>query len=80
VPPYQLKSQPTTDVAHYISGNPNEPTSEVIVRHMPVISSDPDHAGTEVEVDLSRGDILSPRGQADDSTEVKLLPSIFRRW
>ena len=80
VPPYQLKSQPTTDVAHYISGNPNEPTSEVTVRHMPVISSDSDQAGTEVEVDLSRGDILNPRGQADDSTEVKLLPSIFRRW
>lgn len=87
VTPYKLKSQPTTDAAHYIGGNPADPTSEVIVRHMPVIATERGFAETEVEVDLSRGDqhrssgALQPSaGRADADDDAKILPSIFRRW
>lgn len=87
VTPYKLKSQPTTDAAHYIGGNPDAPTSEVIVRHMPVIAMERGFAETEVEVDLSRGDqqstSSSPQrsaGRVDADDDVKILPSIFRRW
>ena len=80
VTPYKLKSQPTTDAAHYVAGNPEEPTSEVIVRHMPVIEAERGFAETEVEVDLARGDqhVASKRQEADNDN--KIVPSIFRRW
>lgn len=80
VTPNRLKSQPTADAAYYVGGNPEDPTSEVIVRHMPVLLADAGMANAEVEVDLSRGDarMSGVTGDADD--ERKILPSIFRRW
>src|SRR5204862_1183718 len=47
VTPNGLKSQPTTHAAHYIAGDPQKPTSEVIVRHMPTLVSNSAHARVE---------------------------------
>src|SRR5437762_1699241 len=58
VTPYGLKSLPTTGAAHYIAGDPDHPTSEVIVEHLPVLVADPEAPRAEVSVDLRRG---SPR-------------------
>src|SRR5262249_51255138 len=80
VTPYRLKSQPTTDAAHYIGGDPKDPTSEVVVRHMPVLVADLGVANSEVEVDLARGDTPGSRKQDEDDGIGKILPSIFRRW
>jgi hypothetical protein len=80
VTPYRLKSLPTVDIAHYVGGNPDEPTSEVIVRHMPVIVAKNGLAETEVEVDLSRGDAGSSRPPEQAEADRKILPTIFRRW
>ncbi len=80
VTPYRLKSLPTLDIAHYVGGNPDEPSSEVIVRHMPVIVAEGGLAETEVEVDLSRGDGLASPGKSEEQPSEKILPSIFRRW
>jgi hypothetical protein len=80
VTPYRLKSQPTTDAAHYVGGDPNDPTSEVIVRHMPVLVADLGIANSEVEVDLSRGDSFSGSQRDEENGAGKILSSIFRRW
>jgi hypothetical protein len=80
VTPYRLKSQPTTDAAYYIGGDPKDPTSEVIVRHMPVLVADLGVASAEVEVDLSRGDSFSGSSRDEEEGLGKILPSIFRRW
>jgi len=80
VTPYRLKSQPTTDAAYYIGGDPKNPTSEVVVRHMPVLVADAGIANAEVEVDLSRGDKLGSRGSDEEEGSGKILSSIFRRW
>src|SRR5437764_7490770 len=58
VTPYGLKSLPTTGAAHYVSGDPENPTSEVIVDHLPVLVADPEAPRAEVSVDLRRS---SPR-------------------
>jgi hypothetical protein len=80
VTPYKLKSLPTTDAAHYVAGNPDEPTSEVIVRHMPVIEAERGFAETEVEVDLARGDQHATGKRQEADNDIKIVPSIFRRW
>jgi hypothetical protein len=80
VTPNGLKSQPTTDAAHYIAGDPGQPTSEVIVRHLPVAVPGVQTARAEVSVDLSRADVLTWREKAEREPEVKLLPSGYRRW
>lgn len=79
VTPNGLKSQPTTDAAHYISGDAQKPTSEVTVRHLPVVGTN-DSAQVEVSVDLARTDVLSWRAKAEREPEVKLIPSSYRRW
>jgi len=80
VTPYRLKSQPTTDAAYYLGGDPKDPTSEVIVRHMPVLVADLGMANAEVEVDLSRGDSFSSGKRDEEEGAGKILSSIFRRW
>jgi hypothetical protein len=80
VTPYRLRSQPTTDAAYYVGGDPKNPSSEVIVRHMPVLVADLGIANAEVEVDLSRGDSRSARTREEDDGSGKILSSIFRRW
>jgi len=80
VGPYRLKSQPTTDAAYYLAGDPKHPTSEVIVRHMPVLVAEAGIANAEVEVDLSRGPTPNSPAPAEEDGSWKILPSIFRRW
>lgn len=80
VTPYRLRSQPTTDAAYYVGGDPKDPTSEVIVRHMPVLVADLGIANAEVEVDLSRGDSFSSHRRDEDEGPGKILSSLFRRW
>jgi uncharacterized protein DUF6690 len=82
VTPYHLKSQPTTGAAYYLSGDPREPTSEVRVEHLPVLTSDSTAARAEVTVDLRRANARgsSQRAASTDDDEPKILPSIFRRW
>jgi hypothetical protein len=76
---YGLKSQPTTDAAHYIAGDPDDPTSEVVVHHLPVLTAQPDEPRAEVWVELRRptGRATGKRSRDPDG---KLLPSTYRRW
>jgi hypothetical protein len=80
VTPYRLKSQPTTDAAHYIGGDAKSPTSEVIVRHMPVLVAEAGIANAEVEVDLSSGESFKGNGGDEEEGAGKILSSLFRRW
>jgi hypothetical protein len=80
VPAFGLKSQPTTDAAHYTAGNPRAPTSEIIVRHLPVLTTEPGGARAEVSIDLRRADAHAATGHAERDPEFKLLPSTYRRW
>jgi len=80
ITPYALKSQPTTDAAHYVAGDPREPTSEVIVGHPSLLDPSSPTPLTEVSVDLSRGDILTSRDKRRSDPDIKLLPSTYRRW
>jgi len=93
VTPYGLKSLPTTGAAHYVAGDPDNPTSEVIVDHLPVLVADPDAPRAEVSVDLRRTSPrrkmataprsearAAPRKTADEDPDPKLLPSSYRRW
>jgi hypothetical protein len=41
VTPNGLKSQPTTDAAYYVSGDPKKPSSHVSVRHLPIVRAEP---------------------------------------
>jgi len=96
VTPYNLKSLPTTGAAHYIAGDPDDPTSEVFVEHLPVLTANPEAPRAEVSVDLrraaprrtnKRGPVTGPadkrapsRKAADNDPDQKLLPSSYRRW
>jgi hypothetical protein len=80
VTPYALKSQPTTEAAHYVAGDPREPTSEVIVSHPSLFDPGASAPLTEISVDLSRGDILTSRDKRRTDPDIKLLPSTYRRW
>jgi hypothetical protein len=79
VTPHGLKSQPTTHAAHYLSGDPQHPTSEVIVRHLAMLEAEQTQRA-EVSVDLRRGDVLGWRERAEREADIKLLPSSYRRW
>jgi uncharacterized protein DUF6690 len=80
VTPYGLKSQPTTDAARYIAGDPRRPTSEVIVRHLPLVAASSNAPRAEVAVDLRRADARSRFDRAGGEPEPTLLPSAYRRW
>ncbi len=92
VTPFGLKSLPTTGAAHYIAGDQEDPTSEVIVEHLPVLTADPEAPRAEVSVDLRRSsprkavaaprrtDARPARATAEDDPDPKLLPSSYRRW
>jgi hypothetical protein len=78
---YKLKSQPTTGIANYIAGDPQQPTSQVTVRHLPVVVAAADQARAEVAVDLRRDDLLNHAApQEDPETDRKFLPTSYRRW
>jgi hypothetical protein len=76
---YRLKSFPTTDVARYIAGHPDRPTSSVTVRHLPVVRADALHARVELAVDLRRSAASAARGGTDDPETVP-LPQSYRPW
>src|SRR5206468_8849478 len=95
VTPFGLKSLPTTGAAHYVAGDPEDPTSEVIVGHLPVLVADPEAPRAEVSVDLRRSSPIKPtarpasaprkdarpsRREANEDPDAKLLPSSYRRW
>jgi hypothetical protein len=80
VTPYALKSQPTTDAAYDIAGDPSEPTSEVSVSHPSMLDPSSQFPLTEVSVDLSRGDTLTKKVRRRSEADPKLLPSAYRRW
>jgi hypothetical protein len=80
VPTNGLKSIPTTDAAHYIAGDPKQPTSDVTVRHLPVLRIGDLQPRAEVAVDLRRADALGWRKKAESQPDVKLLPAGYRMW
>jgi hypothetical protein len=83
VEPYGLKSQPTTHAAHYLSGKPEDPTSEIIVRHLPVLTSSQASPRAEISLELGRGDAAvatSPSSPPQRTREVVPLPTSYRRW
>lgn len=80
VVPYGLKSQPTTDAAYYIAGDPHDPTSEVIVSHPLPSGSAGEAAHSEVTVDLRRPDTARSSAGKPKKEEPKLVPSSYRRW
>ncbi len=75
-----LKSLPTTGAAHYVAGNPKQPTSQVIVKYLPEISGPAVTARLEVAVDLRRADVLGRDRRERDLGEPSLLPSSYRPW
>jgi hypothetical protein len=77
---FGLRSQPTTHAAHYVSGDPADPTSEVVVRHLPVLTSSEASARAEISLDLSRADSISGASGSVRDQEVMPLPSTYRRW
>jgi hypothetical protein len=80
VTPHGLKSLPTTDAAHYIAGDKKKPTSEVTVRHLPIIRGEANNARVEVSVDLRRGSLLGSDKNAASDPDPTLLPTYYRRW
>jgi hypothetical protein len=78
--PYGLQSQPTTAAARYIAGDPQQPTSEVVVGHLPLNGAGADCARAEVAVDLHRTAAMTQRDHAKPPPEGKVLPSAYRRW
>lgn len=79
VTPHGLKSQPTTGAAHYIAGDPQKPTSQVQVRHMPVLDASAP-ARVEVAIDLQRSDVEGWSKRQAREREPSLLPTSYRRW
>lgn len=77
---YGLKSLPTTAAAHFAAGDPQKPTSEVLVRFLPVLVAQPQRQRYEVKVDLCREDALTWQAKAQQQDDPKLLPPGFRRW
>jgi hypothetical protein len=80
IPAHALRSLPTTEAAHYVAGNPEQPTSEVVVKHLRVIEADPGSPRVEVSIDLRRGDARSPGAAIERDAEGRLLPTHYRRW
>lgn len=86
VTPNGLQSQPTTHAAYYTAGDPKKPTSQVTVRHLPVVSAEA-RVRAEVAVDLRRSGATSSLdkaavapGKATQRYEPSLLPTSYRRW
>jgi hypothetical protein len=79
VAPYGLQSQPTTHAAHYTAGDPKRPTSQVIVKHLPVVSAE-SRLRNEVTVELRRGNAANGLDKAVQQVEPSLLPTSYRRW
>ena len=79
VAPFGLQSQPTTHAAHYTSGDPKKPASQVTVKHLPIVSSEA-RVRNEVAVDLRRGDTANSTEKAVRRIEPSLLPTSYRRW
>jgi hypothetical protein len=81
--PYGLQSQPTTHAAHYTAGDPKKPTSQVTVRHLPVVSAAA-RVRAEVAVDLRRSGANAFSSKAPGKTPIQsepsLLPTSYRRW
>jgi hypothetical protein len=77
---YGLKSQPTTAAAHFVAGDPQKPSSEVVARFLPVLTGQPQRQRYEVRVDLRRSDALTWQAKAQLQDDPKLLPPGFRRW
>jgi hypothetical protein len=80
VTPNNLQSQPTTAAAHYILGDAKKPISEVTVRHLPVITSDPAAARAEVSVDLRATAVQDPKKSSFAGPDPTPLPNYYRRW
>jgi hypothetical protein len=74
-----LQSQPTTYAAHYTAGDPKKPSSQVTVRHLPIVSAEA-RVRCEVAVDLRRGDAANWAEKAVQRSEPSLLPTSYRRW
>lgn len=80
VTPNGLKSQPTTNAAHYVAGELGRPSSEVIVRHPLAVTGAAQIPRAEVSVDLRRDDALRGRDKPQHEPEGKILSSGYRRW
>jgi len=80
VTPLALKSKTTTNAAHYFSGDPQQPTSQVVVRHPSYTMTRAETARLEVLVDLRRNDALAAHENADRQPDQKILPTGYRRW
>jgi hypothetical protein len=79
VTPYGLQSQPTTHAAHYMAGDPKQPTSQVTVKHLPIVNAAA-RLRSEVAVDLRRGNAATSPETARKRVEPSLLPTSYRRW
>jgi hypothetical protein len=75
-----LRSLPTTDAAHYVGGNPKKPTSEVVVKYLPLIESDGNRPRTDIAIDLRRSDVVGWEKVQMETGEPKLLPTTYRQW
>ena len=73
---YRLKTAPTTGVARYVAGPMDKPTSQVTVRHLPVVRADAAYARVELAVDLARGDAA----RVSQIYEAAPLPQTYRPW
>jgi hypothetical protein len=73
---YRLKTAPTTGVARYVAGPLDKPTSQVSVRHLPVVLANAAYARVEVAVDLNRGNAA----RVSPSNEAAPLPQAYRPW
>ena len=80
VTPNGLKSQPTTGAAYYLAGDPKKPTSQVTVRHLPIIRAEEQRARQEVTVDLKRSDAAIRQEKMAPEPEPSLLPTSYRKW
>ena len=81
VTPNGLKSQPTTDAAYYVSGDPKKPSSShVTVRHLPIVRADDQRSRQEVTVDLKRSDVVAWGEKAAQQPESSQLPTSYRKW
>jgi hypothetical protein len=74
-----LKSVPTTGFARYIAGDEKQPTSRVVVQHLPMVRATA-AARMEVAVDLKRADVAGWEKRAAEQPEPSLLPASYRRW
>lgn len=77
---YQLKSAPTTDVARWIAGDAANPTSSVVVRHLPIVRADATNARVEVAVDVRRADAVTSSRNWRNAEPTVPMPQSYRPW